>query len=32
VIKAILFDLGNVIVPFDFKRAYAKIGPLCNYP
>lgn len=31
-IKAILFDLGNVIVPFDFKRAYAKIGPLCNYP
>jgi glucose-1-phosphatase len=30
VIKTILFDLGNVIVPFDFKRAYAKLGPLCN--
>ena len=29
-IKAILFDLGNVIVPFDFKRAYAKLGPLCT--
>jgi FMN phosphatase YigB (HAD superfamily) len=29
-IKTILFDLGNVIVPFDFKRAYAKLGPLCN--
>jgi putative hydrolase of the HAD superfamily len=32
VIKAILFDLGNVIVPFDFKRAYAKLGPLCSCP
>ena len=31
-IKAILFDLGNVIVPFDFKRAYAKLGPLCSCP
>jgi len=30
VIKTILFDLGNVIVPFDFKRAYAKLEPLCN--
>jgi putative hydrolase of the HAD superfamily len=30
VIKTILFDLGNVIVPFDFKRAYARLGPLCN--
>src|SRR5882724_7702942 len=30
VIKTILFDLGNVIVPFDFKRAYAKLGPLCG--
>jgi len=27
-IKALLFDLGNVIIPFDFKRAYARIGPL----
>jgi putative hydrolase of the HAD superfamily len=32
VIKAILFDLGNVIVPFDFKRAYARLGPLCSCP
>ena len=31
-LKAILFDLGNVIVPFDFKRAYAKLGPLCSCP
>lgn len=28
--KAILFDLGNVIVPFDFQRAYARLEPLCN--
>ncbi|MGD0436573.1 MAG: hypothetical protein ABSB86_08905 [Bryobacteraceae bacterium] len=27
-IKALMFDLGNVIIPFDFKRAYARIGPL----
>jgi putative hydrolase of the HAD superfamily len=32
VIKSILFDLGNVIVPFDFKRAYVKLGPLCSCP
>jgi len=32
VTKTILFDLGNVIVPFDFKRAYAKLGPLCSCP
>ena len=31
-IKTILFDLGNVIIPFDFKRAYSKLQPLCNYP
>ena len=31
-IKTLIFDLGNVIVPFDFKRAYAKIGPLCSCP
>lgn len=30
-IKAVLFDLGNVIVPFDFKRAYGRLQPLCNY-
>lgn len=31
-IKTLIFDLGNVIVPFDFKRAYAKLGPLCSCP
>ncbi len=30
--KAILFDLGNVIVPFDFKRAYSRLEPLCSCP
>jgi putative hydrolase of the HAD superfamily len=32
VIKTILFDLGNTIVPFDFQRAYSRLQPLCNYP
>jgi glucose-1-phosphatase len=31
VIKAVIFDLGNVIVPFDFQRAYARLEPLCKY-
>jgi putative hydrolase of the HAD superfamily len=31
-IKAIIFDLGNVIVPFDFKRGYAAMEPVCCYP
>jgi putative hydrolase of the HAD superfamily len=30
VIKTILFDLGNVIIPFDFKRAYARMAGLCG--
>ena len=30
VLKAIIFDLGNVIVPFDFKRAYVRLEPLCK--
>lgn len=30
--KALIFDLGGVIVPFDFKRAYARLAPLCGYP
>ncbi len=25
-IKTILFDLGNVVIPFDFKRAYARMA------
>ena len=31
-IKTIIFDLGGVIVPFDFKRGYARMAPLCRYP
>lgn len=31
-IKTIVFDLGNVLVPFDFKPAYARLEPLCAYP
>src|ERR1041385_5693094 len=30
--KAILFDLGKVLVHFDFKRAYAQLEPLCAHP
>ena len=29
-IKTIIFDLGKVIIPFDFGRAYERIAPLCN--
>jgi epoxide hydrolase-like predicted phosphatase len=29
-IKTILFDLGNVIIPFDVKRAYARMAALCG--
>jgi putative hydrolase of the HAD superfamily len=31
VIKAIIFDLGKTLVPFDFQRAYASIEKLCAY-
>lgn len=31
-IKAVIFDLGRVIVPFDFKRGYARLAPLCGIP
>jgi putative hydrolase of the HAD superfamily len=31
-VKTIIFDLGNVIVPFDFKRAYARMEGLSPYP
>jgi len=27
----VIFDLGGVIVPFDFKRGYAKMEGLCGY-
>lgn len=29
-VKAVIFDLGRVIVPFDFRRGYAKLAPLCG--
>jgi FMN phosphatase YigB (HAD superfamily) len=31
-IKAVIFDLGRVIVPFDFSRGYARLAPLCGIP
>ena len=31
-IKAIIFDLGKVIVPFDFKRAYERMAQHCTVP
>lgn len=31
-VKAIIFDLGKVIIPFDFSRGYAAMAPLCRYP
>jgi len=31
-IQAVIFDLGRVIVPFDFRRGYAKLEPLCGIP
>jgi FMN phosphatase YigB (HAD superfamily) len=31
VLKTLIFDLGNVIVPFDFKRAYRRLEPICKY-
>lgn len=31
-VRAVIFDLGRVIVPFDFKRGYARLSPLCGIP
>ena len=31
-IKTILFDLGNVIIPFDVKLAYARMSERCGCP
>ena len=31
-IKAVIFDLGRVIVPFDFRRSYARLEALCGIP
>ncbi len=30
--RAVIFDLGRVIVPFDFNRGYAKLETLCGIP
>jgi putative hydrolase of the HAD superfamily len=31
-IKTIIFDLGKVIIPFDFQRGYDRMAALCSYP
>jgi FMN phosphatase YigB (HAD superfamily) len=31
-IKAVIFDLGKVIIPFDFKRGYQGLEQVCGYP
>ena len=28
-IRALLFDMGNTVVPFDFRRAYARLEQIC---
>jgi glucose-1-phosphatase len=30
--KAIIFDLGKVLIDFDFKRGYRALESLCSYP
>jgi glucose-1-phosphatase len=30
-IKTIIFDMGKVIIPFDFKRGYDLMAPHCGY-
>src|SRR5690242_1791631 len=30
--KAVIFDLGKVLVPFDFMRGYEALAPHCPYP
>jgi glucose-1-phosphatase len=32
VTRTIIFDLGQVLVPFDFQRGYAAIAGECDYP
>ena len=31
-IKTVIFDLGKVIIPFDFKRGYQGLEQVCEYP
>jgi putative hydrolase of the HAD superfamily len=30
-IRTIIFDMGKVIIPFDFKRGYDRLAPLCSF-
>jgi putative hydrolase of the HAD superfamily len=32
VLKTIIFDMGNVLIPFDFRRGYAALEPHVNLP
>jgi len=32
VIKTVIFDLGKVLIPFDFSRGYRAMEPFCGYP
>ena len=32
VIKTVIFDLGKVLIPFDFSRGYSAMEKLCGYP
>jgi glucose-1-phosphatase len=32
VIKTVIFDLGKVLIPFDFARGYRALEPHCRYP
>jgi FMN phosphatase YigB (HAD superfamily) len=32
VFRAVIFDLGKVIIPFDFERGYAAMSSFCHYP
>ena len=30
--RTLIFDLGNVVIPFDFRRGYAALERICSYP
>jgi len=32
VIKTVIFDLGKVLIPFDFSRGYRAMERFCDYP
>jgi FMN phosphatase YigB (HAD superfamily) len=32
VIKTVIFDMGKVLIPFDFSRGYRALEKHCNYP